>query len=145
MTYRLIEKKDYKIVSELIARAMENSDFAKFYPSLSIEAVKESLDEKGVEKRASWTHFYVIEEDNDNGGSLVVGPSVVDKNKDDRSFFQKLWDKATKKEVENAKEEEKLSQLFNNRYGLLPIFGEEELLRSLGIFDDEEYDDDLLG
>lgn len=84
-------------------------------------------------------------EENDNGGSLVIGPSVVDKNKDNRSFFQKLLDKATKKEVENAKEEEKLSQLFNNRYGLFPIFGEEELLRSLGIFDDEDFDDDLLG
>ena len=74
MTYRLIEKKDYKIVSELIARSMENSNFANFYPFSLIEAIKESLNETGVEKRASWTHFYVIEENDEIIACGAIGP-----------------------------------------------------------------------
>ena len=63
MIVRLINNADFKNVADMISRSVSNSAFTKFYPKQSIEHIKESLDEKGVEKRASWTHFYVIEVD----------------------------------------------------------------------------------
>lgn len=70
MNIRLITDKDYKNVAEMIARSVSNSAFSKFYPQCSIDYIKESLDEKGVEKRANFTHFYVIEE---NGVIIACG------------------------------------------------------------------------
>ena len=63
MIIRIINDTDFKKVADMIARSVSNSAFTKFYPKQSIEYIKESLNEEGVKKRASWTHFYVIEED----------------------------------------------------------------------------------
>ena len=74
MVIRLINEKDFKNVAHMIARSVSNSDFTKFYPKHSIDYIKESLNEEGVKKRASWTHFYVIEEDGHIVACGAIGP-----------------------------------------------------------------------
>ena len=74
MGARLINENDYKKVADLIEDSISNSEFSKYYPHSVIEEIKESLDEKGVEKRASWTHFYVIEEDEEIIACGAIGP-----------------------------------------------------------------------
>ena len=74
MIIRKINDSDFKSVADMIARSVSNSAFAKFYPKQSIEYIKESLNEEGVKKRASWTHFYVIEENNQIIACGAIGP-----------------------------------------------------------------------
>ena len=74
MIIRLITEKDYKNVADMIARSVSNSAFTKFYPQQSIDYIKKSLDADGVKKRASWTHFYVIEKDNKIIACGAIGP-----------------------------------------------------------------------
>ena len=74
MLIRLITEKDYKNVADMIARSVSNSAFTKFYPQQSIDYIKKSLDADGVKKRASWTHFYVIEKDNKIIACGAIGP-----------------------------------------------------------------------
>ncbi|MBQ7351253.1 MAG: GNAT family N-acetyltransferase [Clostridia bacterium] len=74
MIIRLITERDYKNVANMIARSVTNSAFTKFYPQQSIDYIKESLNEEGVKKRASWTHFYVIEKDNNIIACGAIGP-----------------------------------------------------------------------
>lgn len=74
MIIRKIKDSDYKAVADMIARSVSDSAFTKFYPIGSIEYIKESLDEKGVKERASWTHFYVLEEDGVIIGCGAIGP-----------------------------------------------------------------------
>ena len=49
---RLIKDGEYKTVADMIARALENSAFARFYPQCSIEYIKECLDENGGEEKS---------------------------------------------------------------------------------------------
>lgn len=74
MVIRLIKENEYKKVAEMIERAVSNSDFAKFYPQGSIEYIKNSLNENGLKKRASWTHFYIIEDNNEIVACGAIGP-----------------------------------------------------------------------
>ena len=74
MIIRLITERDYKNVANMIARSVSNSAFTKFYPQQSIDYIKESLNEEGVKRRASWTHFYVIEKDNNIIACGAIGP-----------------------------------------------------------------------
>ena len=74
MIIRLITEKDYKNVADMIAQSVSNSAFTKFYPQQSIDYIKKSLDADGVKKRASWTHFYVIEKDNKIIACGAIGP-----------------------------------------------------------------------
>lgn len=74
MKIRLIESKDYKKVADMIAESVKNSAFAKFYPQKTIDEVIESLNEEGVKQRASWTHFYVIEEAQEIIACGAIGP-----------------------------------------------------------------------
>jgi len=74
MDIRLITEKDYKAVADMITRSVSSPSFAKFYPQKSIENVKNSLNEEGVKKRASWTHFYVIEEEGKIVACGAIGP-----------------------------------------------------------------------
>lgn len=74
MKIRLITDKDYKIVADMIARSVSNSNFAKFYPQKSIDNVIKSLNEEGVKQRASWTHFYIIEENDEIVACGAIGP-----------------------------------------------------------------------
>lgn len=74
MNYRLITDKDYNKVAEMIADSISNSDFSKFYPYSTIEEIKNSLDANGVAKRATWTHFYVVEDNNEIVACGAIGP-----------------------------------------------------------------------
>lgn len=74
MIIRRINENDYQNTADMIARSVTYSAFAKFYPQCSIDYIKETLDAKGVEKRASWTHFYVIEENNMIIACGAIGP-----------------------------------------------------------------------
>ncbi len=74
MEIRLIKEDEYKQVADMIARSVSNSAFTKFYPQCSIEYIKESLDEAGVQKRASWTHFYIIKECDKIIACGAIGP-----------------------------------------------------------------------
>ena len=74
MQIRIITEKDYKNVANMIARSVSNSAFSKFYPKQSIDDIKKSLDEEGVKKRASWTHFYIIEKDDEIIACGAIGP-----------------------------------------------------------------------
>jgi len=62
MEISLIKENEFKDTASMIERAVRFSQFSKFYPQEEIENVVKSLDENGVKKRASWTHFYVIKE-----------------------------------------------------------------------------------
>lgn len=74
MTIRKIRENEYKKVADMIERSVRNSDFAKFYPEGSLKYITESLNEDGIKRRASWTHFYVIEEDNKIIACGAIGP-----------------------------------------------------------------------
>lgn len=74
MIIRLIKDTDYKAVADMIARSVSSPSYAAFYPQSSIDSVIHALDEEGVKKRASWTHFYVIEEDAKIVACGAIGP-----------------------------------------------------------------------
>ena len=79
MNIRLINEKDYRNVSDMIGRAIENSDFAKFYPQCSIDYLKEILNEQGVKERAEANNFYVIETDGEIVACGAIGLHCGDK------------------------------------------------------------------
>lgn len=64
MEIKIIKETQYEETAKMIERAVRFSQFSKFYPPKIIDEVVNSLDTEGVKKRASWTHFYVIEENN---------------------------------------------------------------------------------
>lgn len=74
MEIRLITKDDYQSVADMISRSLNDSQFTRFYPACSIKYVAESLNAEAIEKRASWTHFYVIEENNEIIACGAIGP-----------------------------------------------------------------------
>ena len=63
MKISLIKEDEIQEVSELIAKTSRIC-FADHYPKKVIEDIVESLNYEGVKKRSSWTHFYVIKENN---------------------------------------------------------------------------------
>ena len=74
MKIRIIKDGEYKDVADMISRSVSNSAFTKFYPQCSIDYIKETLDEEGIKKRASWTHFYIAELDGHVVGCGAIGP-----------------------------------------------------------------------
>lgn len=74
MIVRLINDNDYKKVADMIERSLTNSTFSIYYPKSFIDEVTNSLSEEGVKKRASWTHFYVIEENEKIVACGAIGP-----------------------------------------------------------------------
>ena len=72
MNIRLITDNDYQYVADMIARSVSSPNFAKFYPQKSIDSLIVELDVEGIKKRASWTHFYVIEE-----GEIIVACGAI--------------------------------------------------------------------
>lgn len=74
MNVRLITDNDCRQVADMISRAVRLSPFSRYYPQITIDEVINSLNEDGVRKRASWTHFYVIEENDVIIGCGAIGP-----------------------------------------------------------------------
>ena len=60
MNIRLFEKTDAIAVSEMIRKTIRISN-TKDYPLELMEALIESETPQHVIERASWTHFYVVE------------------------------------------------------------------------------------
>ena len=74
MEIRLINENEYGEVSKMIARSLENSAFAVFYPQCSVEYMKEILNAEGVEQRAKNSHFYVLLEEGSIVGCGAIAP-----------------------------------------------------------------------
>ena len=74
MEIRIIKENEYAETAKMIERATKFSQFAKFYPQISIDDVIKSLNEDGVKERASWTHFYVIKEEEKIVACGAIGP-----------------------------------------------------------------------
>ncbi len=68
-----IKDNEYEEVSKLIEKTARIC-FTDYYPQSEIDAVCSSLDAEGVRKRASWTHFYVLKEENKIVGCGAIGP-----------------------------------------------------------------------
>ena len=73
MEISILKEEDIQEVSDLIARTARKC-FVYYYPEKEIEKVVESLNYEGVKKRASWTHFYVIKEENKIVACGAIGP-----------------------------------------------------------------------
>lgn len=73
MKISIIEEADIQQVSDLIARTAKKS-LTPYYPERAIKKVIKSLDFEGVKKRANWTHFYVIKENERVVACGAIGP-----------------------------------------------------------------------
>ena len=73
MKIRLIKDKDYSNVHDMIEKTCRIT-LAHYYPKKSIDKVVESLNVKGLKKRASFTHFYVVEDKDKIIGCGAIGP-----------------------------------------------------------------------
>ena len=73
MNIRLFEQTDALAVSELIRKTIRISN-TKDYPLELLEALIDSETPQQVIERASWTHFYVAEEQKKIIGCGAIGP-----------------------------------------------------------------------
>jgi len=73
MVIRRLEEKDAQAVSELIITTIRISNVGDYPADLMEELVKTQTPEHVLE-RASWTHFYVVEEDGTIIGCGAIGP-----------------------------------------------------------------------
>lgn len=62
-----------KEIAALIERTCRIS-FANYYPLSEIEKIVTSLNEEGVKKRASWTHFYTFKKEGKIVACGAIGP-----------------------------------------------------------------------
>ena len=74
MIIRRFEEQDAKAVSELIRKTIRISN-TKDYPVDLMEQLIETESPEHVLERASWTHFYVAEEQDNIIGCGAIGPS----------------------------------------------------------------------
>jgi GNAT superfamily N-acetyltransferase len=70
---RLFEKNDAEAVSRVIAETAEICN-GRDYPPQYIEDLKNAFQPSDVIRRASWTHFYVVEADGVTVGCGAIGP-----------------------------------------------------------------------
>ena len=73
MNIRRFEEQDAKAVSELIRKTIRKSN-TKDYPIELMEQLIEAETPEHVLERASWTHFYVAEEQDNIIGCGAIGP-----------------------------------------------------------------------
>ena len=73
MNIRRFEEQDAKAVSELIRKTIRISN-TKDYPVELMEQLIEAESPEHVLERASWTHFYVAEEQDNIIGCGAIGP-----------------------------------------------------------------------
>ena len=73
MNIRRFEEQDAQAVSELIRKTIRISN-AKDYPVDLMEQLIEAESPEHVLERASWTHFYVAEEQDNIIGCGAIGP-----------------------------------------------------------------------
>ena len=68
-----IKDSEFEEVSSMIERTIRTC-FIYYYPKNDIEKIVQSLNPAVIKKRASWTHFYVIKEENKIVGCGAIGP-----------------------------------------------------------------------
>lgn len=73
MIIRLFRDSDAEAVSALIARTLREVNICDYSPEY-IEADVAALSPAEMRKRASWMHFYVVEEDDKLVGCGAIGP-----------------------------------------------------------------------
>ena len=73
MEISIIKENEIQEVSDLIEKTVRIC-FPCYYPQQEIDRICASLDYAGVKRRASWTHFYVIKEDNKIIACGAIGP-----------------------------------------------------------------------
>ena len=73
MTIRRFTEEDAKAVSALIIRTIRISNARDYSVELMEELVKTETPDH-VLQRASWTHFYVVEEEGESVGCGAIGP-----------------------------------------------------------------------
>lgn len=73
MIIRKFCKADAERVSALIIQTLKTSN-SKDYSTEDINALEKQLQPAGVLERASWTHFYVAEDNNTIVGCGAIGP-----------------------------------------------------------------------
>lgn len=73
MKIRRFEEKDAKKVSELIIDTLRKTNI-KDYSADSIENYVNNFQPENILKRASWTHFYVVEEKSNIIGCGAIAP-----------------------------------------------------------------------
>lgn len=73
MMIRKLKEEDAQAVSELIISTIRISNTRDYAPELMEELIKTQTPEHVLE-RASWTHFYVAEEDGQIIGCGAIGP-----------------------------------------------------------------------
>ena len=73
MIIRSFCEADAEKVSALIIHTLQASN-SKDYSAETISALEKKMQPSGVLERASWTHFYVAEEDGDIIGCGAIGP-----------------------------------------------------------------------
>ena len=73
MEISILKESDIEEVSKLIEKTARTR-VVIYYPQKEIDAVCASLNYDGVKKRASWTHFYVIKENNKIVACGAIGP-----------------------------------------------------------------------
>jgi len=73
MIVELVKDEDFEKVHKLIEKTCRKS-FTSYYPPAFIEKVIASLVPEKLKSRASWTHFYVVKEDDKILGCGAIGP-----------------------------------------------------------------------
>jgi len=73
MEITLIQENEIEEVRDLIAKTARIS-LATHYPQKSIDGVISSLNIEGLKKRISFTHFYVVKDNNKIIGCGAIGP-----------------------------------------------------------------------
>ena len=73
MEIRRMTEADAQAVSDLIVRTLRVSN-AKDYPAEMLEGIVRQMQPRDILERASWTHFYVAEENGGIAGCGAIGP-----------------------------------------------------------------------
>ena len=73
MLIRRFREADAEQVSAMIIHTLKTSN-SKDYSAEEINACEKKMQPSGVSERASWTHFYVAEENGDIIGCGAIGP-----------------------------------------------------------------------
>ena len=68
-----INGNQYDKTAKMIERAVKCPRFSNYYPQSVVDDIVKRLDDNGVKQRASWTHFYVIEEDDNIVACGAIG------------------------------------------------------------------------
>ena len=73
MEISIVKDDEIEEVSKVVEKTVRTS-FRFYYPQPMIEKIVQSLSPEVIRRRAGWTHFYVIKEENKIIGCGAIGP-----------------------------------------------------------------------